>query len=290
MAFPIKPTVPIPTWATAPESGGIIDPGSAKRALGWQAAGAGLAYGEQPPYQWFNYMMNSYGQWLGYFNQYVDEVKTLSLSTLNTTILTNLKPTTIPTINGITINKQNYITTSSSIISGGTDITNSSFSYDSTTGKISILKTGTLTISVKLPQNSNNIAVQYTDTLQNVSASGTFPTDRAIVTYSYGIILEKAGIFYAVQMLTNYTFFAQYLFNLANQSRTYTNTNYFYNNDYTFYINAKLNDEFTLRAAISTKFDSLTGQGVTPGAVKVTLTPTETRNLDGISIHLAFNS
>ena len=286
MAFPTKPTVPIPTWATAPESGGIIDPGSAKRALGWQAAGAGLSYGEQPPYQWFNYMMNSYGQWLGYFNQYVDEVKTLSLSTLNSTILTGLKPSTAPSFSAQALNSNDFIT-NSSLISGGTNITNSSFTYNSINGKISILKQGTLTISVKLPQVASFVAVQYTDTLRSVSTG--LPNDRATITYSSGITLEQSAQSYARQMFTNYTYPA---FNMSGsgQTRTYTNTNYFYFNDYTFIINVKPNEQYTFKLTIDVQHQGLIGSGITPSSFQVTLTPTDVRNLDGISIHLAFNS
>lgn len=67
MAFPTKPTEPLPTWATDP--GAIkVDPTSTKRGEGWVYAGLGLQYGEAPPFQWVNNEAFNNGQWATYFN------------------------------------------------------------------------------------------------------------------------------------------------------------------------------------------------------------------------------
>jgi len=68
-----KPLTPY-KWAQNAAASDIVDPGEAKRNLGWSRAGAGLNYGEAPPYQWFNFMQNSYGQWIDYLTKSIDEI------------------------------------------------------------------------------------------------------------------------------------------------------------------------------------------------------------------------
>jgi len=63
----VKPTNPIVKWATDAKAEKIAV-SDAKRARGWQASSLGGTYGETPPYQWFNYMMNSYGEWIDYLS------------------------------------------------------------------------------------------------------------------------------------------------------------------------------------------------------------------------------
>jgi hypothetical protein len=70
-----RPSIPIPLWATAPASpNDIVNPGDAKRKLGWQSAGAGKGRGEAPPYQWMNHQMNSIGQWIDYTDKSMTEI------------------------------------------------------------------------------------------------------------------------------------------------------------------------------------------------------------------------
>jgi hypothetical protein len=56
-----KPTPRIPVWAS---TGSKTDPGGTKEAAGWSAS-------EKPPANWFNWLLNSIGQWLGYFDDLV---------------------------------------------------------------------------------------------------------------------------------------------------------------------------------------------------------------------------
>jgi hypothetical protein len=58
-----KPTVRIPVWSS---TGTKTDPGAGKEASGWSIA-------ERPPAYWFNWILNAVGQWLGYFNNVIDE-------------------------------------------------------------------------------------------------------------------------------------------------------------------------------------------------------------------------
>ena len=52
-----KPTTRIPLWA----SGGTkVDPGASKESAGWQAV-------ERPPAHWFNWILHTIGEWLGYY-------------------------------------------------------------------------------------------------------------------------------------------------------------------------------------------------------------------------------
>ena len=74
MTFPTEPTQPLPTWAT--DSGAIkVDPGTTKRAEGWTYAGAGLQYGEAPPFPWVNNELYNNGTWATYFKNALTYVK-----------------------------------------------------------------------------------------------------------------------------------------------------------------------------------------------------------------------
>jgi hypothetical protein len=65
MTFPSQPSIDLPRWAT--DSGAVkTEPSSAKRNLGWEYAGAGLQYGEAPPFPWVNWLNYSTGEWLNY--------------------------------------------------------------------------------------------------------------------------------------------------------------------------------------------------------------------------------
>ncbi|MDH3598034.1 MAG: hypothetical protein OEU26_00175 [Candidatus Tectomicrobia bacterium] len=65
-----KPTERILDWA----SGGTnTDPGGAKEAAGWLVA-------ERPPAYWWNWILNSFGKWLTYFEAVDDEVGTRAVS------------------------------------------------------------------------------------------------------------------------------------------------------------------------------------------------------------------
>ena len=58
-----KPTERIPLWADA---GTKIDPGGAKESAGWLTS-------ERPPAAWINWIYNTFGQWLSWTEQTVDE-------------------------------------------------------------------------------------------------------------------------------------------------------------------------------------------------------------------------
>jgi len=57
-----KPTKRILDWAS---SGNAVDPGASKEANGWFIA-------ERPPAYWWNWILQSFGEWLGYFETVTD--------------------------------------------------------------------------------------------------------------------------------------------------------------------------------------------------------------------------
>ena len=59
-----KPTTRIPLWARL---GTKVDPGTSKESTGWQAV-------ERPPAHWFNWILHTIGEWLGYFEETTDEL------------------------------------------------------------------------------------------------------------------------------------------------------------------------------------------------------------------------
>jgi hypothetical protein len=58
--------------------------------VGWQASFLGGIYGEPPPYEWFNYMMYSYGEWIDYLSKQTEELPTSKPSI--TTMLWPMSP------------------------------------------------------------------------------------------------------------------------------------------------------------------------------------------------------
>jgi len=54
-----KPTIRIPVWASG---GTTTDPGAGKEATGWVAD-------DRPPANWWNWILNSFGQWVDYFSE-----------------------------------------------------------------------------------------------------------------------------------------------------------------------------------------------------------------------------
>lgn len=66
MTYPAPPAIDTPRWAY---SGGVYtEPSLDKRQVGWQAV-PGQNYGEIPPYQWFNWLQFSTGEWINYSKQ-----------------------------------------------------------------------------------------------------------------------------------------------------------------------------------------------------------------------------
>jgi len=59
-----KPTVRIPLWASG---GTTTDPGGGKEAAGWLPD-------ERPPANWWNWVWNAMGQWLGWAETSIDEI------------------------------------------------------------------------------------------------------------------------------------------------------------------------------------------------------------------------
>ena len=59
-----KPTDRILDWASG---GTATDPGGGKEAAGWLVS-------ERPPAFWWNWILNSFGQWLTYFETATDEI------------------------------------------------------------------------------------------------------------------------------------------------------------------------------------------------------------------------
>ena len=58
-----KPTDRILDWASG---GTTTDPGGSKEAAGWVTD-------DRPPANWWNWILNSFGQWLSYFEDHTDE-------------------------------------------------------------------------------------------------------------------------------------------------------------------------------------------------------------------------
>lgn len=61
-----KPTDRILDWASG---GTATDPGGAKEATGWVVS-------ERPPAFWWNWILNSFGQWLSWSEDSIDDVET----------------------------------------------------------------------------------------------------------------------------------------------------------------------------------------------------------------------
>lgn len=57
-----KPTVRIPLWASG---GSTTDPGAGKESTGWVVS-------ERPPANWWNWLLNAFGQWMGWAEQELD--------------------------------------------------------------------------------------------------------------------------------------------------------------------------------------------------------------------------
>lgn len=61
-----KPTDRILDWASG---GTTTDPGGAKEAAGW-------VIDDQPPANWWNWILNSFGQWLSWSEDSIDDIET----------------------------------------------------------------------------------------------------------------------------------------------------------------------------------------------------------------------
>jgi len=68
-----KPTDRILDWASG---GSTTDPGAGKEATGWVAD-------DRPPANWWNWILNSFGQWLAYFEEVTDEQPVKAYGTIN---------------------------------------------------------------------------------------------------------------------------------------------------------------------------------------------------------------
>ena len=84
--MPTKPTDRILDWASG---GTTADPGGAKEAAGWLAA-------DRPPANWWNWILNSFGQWLTWTESEIDEipatVRTRVLGAMNSVGASNDTP------------------------------------------------------------------------------------------------------------------------------------------------------------------------------------------------------
>lgn len=60
-----KPTDRILDWASG---GSTTDPGGAKEAAGWVSS-------ERPPANWWNWILNSFGQWLSWSEDSIDDIE-----------------------------------------------------------------------------------------------------------------------------------------------------------------------------------------------------------------------
>ncbi len=60
-----KPTPRIPVWASG---GSTTDPGAGKEAAGWLVD-------ERPPANWWNWIWNAMGQWLGWAETSIDDLE-----------------------------------------------------------------------------------------------------------------------------------------------------------------------------------------------------------------------
>ena len=58
-----KPTKRILDWASG---GTTTDPGAGKEATGWQT-------NDRPPANWWNWILQSFGEWLAYFETWTDD-------------------------------------------------------------------------------------------------------------------------------------------------------------------------------------------------------------------------
>ena len=69
--LPPKPTVRKPDWATG-SSSIIQDPGAGKQEIGWTTDSPSSPYGEKPPFPFFNWIQNTTGKWIDYFDAALD--------------------------------------------------------------------------------------------------------------------------------------------------------------------------------------------------------------------------
>ena len=74
--FPVAPSTIVPTWAT---NGVRVNPGDAKRQLGW-VYNSSTGYGEYPTMEWVNFESWNLGVWIQYFSDVCSFFQT-SLST-----------------------------------------------------------------------------------------------------------------------------------------------------------------------------------------------------------------
>jgi len=65
-----KPTDRILDWGSG---GTTTDPGAGKEAAGWLVS-------ERPPANWWNWILNSFGKWLTYFETWTDETRQTRVS------------------------------------------------------------------------------------------------------------------------------------------------------------------------------------------------------------------
>ena len=150
----VKPTTKY-TWATGAQAADVVDPGDTKRNLGWVRAGAGLNYGEAPPYQWFNYMQNSYGNWIDYLSKSVDELT--AAGTKVTSIRIDGATGALPQFSNSTQFKNSLSTAGFSITGGSATYMTASktgLTYNSSNGALNIANIGFLIITLKITSNA----------------------------------------------------------------------------------------------------------------------------------------
>ena len=150
----VKPTTKY-TWATGAQSTDIVDPGDTKRNLGWVRAGAGLNYGEAPPYQWFNYMQNSYGNWIDYLSKSVDELT--AAGTKVTSIRINGATGQLPRFSNPTVFSDS-LTIAGLTITGGSatymTASQTGLTYNASNGALNIANKGFLITTIKITSNA----------------------------------------------------------------------------------------------------------------------------------------
>lgn len=170
------PTTPVPLWATS-SSAEIVNPSDKKIAIGWESAkdqnGKALPYGEAPPYQWFNYVMNNYGQWINYLNDLTNETIQKNADITSGSI-TGIKAV----FSDFTFDFQDrslsllHRIEMPKLVEGAIAYHTKSttgFTYDPVSGGITINNTGILTLKLELflPQLFNGVQYQFISASQN---------------------------------------------------------------------------------------------------------------------------
>jgi hypothetical protein len=122
-----KPTDRILDWASG---GTTTDPGGAKEAAGWTVS-------ERPPAYWWNWILNSFGQWLTWSETSIDanEVDIADLQALPVVHAFGVVSGTTPTID------YNGANLDSVSISGGDLIVNLSVTFSSTATMVPFVTT-----------------------------------------------------------------------------------------------------------------------------------------------------